>query len=110
MTKMILMKPIRLREWLFRTGNKMTPDNTAMHKKTSAPTKPGPRRKPLLVDLALQGGGAHGAFTWGVLDRLLQEPALVQYDYRDNRLNMISYLWLSTGSCGAGWAWVRLRS
>jgi NTE family protein len=34
------------------------------------------RRKPLLVDLALQGGGAHGAFTWGVLDRLLEEPWL----------------------------------
>jgi NTE family protein len=31
-------------------------------------------RKPLPVDLALQGGGAHGAFTWGVLDRLLDEP------------------------------------
>jgi NTE family protein len=28
------------------------------------------------VNLALQGGGAHGAFTWGVLDRLLQEPRL----------------------------------
>ena len=33
-------------------------------------------RDPILVDLALQGGGAHGAFTWGVLDRLLQEPWL----------------------------------
>ena len=31
---------------------------------------------PILVDLALQGGGAHGAFTWGVLDRLLEEPGL----------------------------------
>jgi NTE family protein len=30
-------------------------------------------REPVLVDLALQGGGAHGAFTWGVLDRLLEE-------------------------------------
>lgn len=28
---------------------------------------------PVLIDLALQGGGSHGAFTWGVLDRLLQE-------------------------------------
>ncbi len=27
----------------------------------------------VLVDLALQGGGSHGAFTWGVLDRLLEE-------------------------------------
>src|ERR1700751_5417829 len=31
---------------------------------------------PILVDFALQGGGAHGAFTWGVLDRLLEEPWL----------------------------------
>jgi len=28
------------------------------------------------INLALQGGGAHGAFTWGVLDRLLQEDSL----------------------------------
>ncbi len=33
-------------------------------------------REPLLIDLALQGGGSHGAFTWGVLDRLLEEPWL----------------------------------
>jgi len=33
-------------------------------------------REPILIDLALQGGGAHGAFTWGVLDRLLEEPWL----------------------------------
>lgn len=30
----------------------------------------------VLVDLALQGGGAHGAFTWGALDRLLEEDWL----------------------------------
>ncbi|MBA1157597.1 patatin-like phospholipase family protein [Microvirga mediterraneensis] len=34
------------------------------------------KRRPVLVDLALQGGGSHGAFTWGVLDRLLEEPWL----------------------------------
>src|SRR3984957_20313879 len=33
-------------------------------------------RDPVLIDLALQGGGSHGAFTWGVLDRLLEEPQL----------------------------------
>src|SRR5262245_37210388 len=33
-------------------------------------------RPPELINLALQGGGAHGAFTWGVLDRLLEEPWL----------------------------------
>ncbi|MFG1462702.1 patatin-like phospholipase family protein [Xanthobacter sp. DSM 24535] len=29
------------------------------------------------ISLALQGGGAHGAFTWGVVDRILQEDGLV---------------------------------
>ena len=29
---------------------------------------------PIRLAIALQGGGSHGAFTWGVLDRLLQEP------------------------------------
>ncbi|WP_151717513.1 patatin-like phospholipase family protein [Gemmobacter serpentinus] len=28
------------------------------------------------INVALQGGGAHGAFTWGVLDRLLEDPDL----------------------------------
>lgn len=28
------------------------------------------------VDLALQGGGSHGAFTWGALDRLLEDDGL----------------------------------
>src|ERR1700751_5358769 len=36
----------------------------------------GEARDPVLVDLALQGGGSHGAFTWGVLDRLMDEPWL----------------------------------
>ncbi len=47
-----------------------------MNIKNTAATKSSPRRKPLLVDLALQGGGSHGAFTWGVLDRLLEESWL----------------------------------
>jgi NTE family protein len=34
------------------------------------------RRRSVLVDIALQGGGSHGAFAWGVLDRLLEEPWL----------------------------------
>lgn len=33
-------------------------------------------KPPLPINLALQGGGSHGAFTWGVLDRLLEEPGL----------------------------------
>jgi NTE family protein len=34
--------------------------------------RPGVKR----VNLALQGGGAHGAFTWGVLDHLLEDGRL----------------------------------
>jgi NTE family protein len=33
-------------------------------------------RGAVLVDLALQGGGAHGAFTWGVRTRFLEEDWL----------------------------------
>ena len=34
-----------------------------------------PEAKP--INLALQGGGAHGAFSWGVLDRLLEDERVV---------------------------------
>ncbi len=37
--------------------------------------KPSPTTK--RINLALQGGGAHGAFTWGVLDHLLSDERLV---------------------------------
>jgi NTE family protein len=49
-----------------------------MHNEPTSPRTTS-RRKPVLVDLALQGGGAHGAFTWGVLDRLLEED-WIQFD------------------------------
>ena len=34
------------------------------------------RAAPRSISLALQGGGAHGAFTWGVLDALLEDGRL----------------------------------
>ena len=45
-------------------------------------------RKRVRLNLALQGGGAHGAFTWGVIDRLLDEGDL-------------DFAWLSATSAGA---------
>ena len=42
---------------------------------TAARRRAGPPRA-RTVNLALQGGGAHGAFTWGVLDRLLEDPRI----------------------------------
>jgi NTE family protein len=54
------------------------PDNVATPTGPVVSPKRGPRSssEPLLVDLALQGGGSHGAFTWGVLDRLLEEQGV----------------------------------
>jgi NTE family protein len=39
-----------------------------------AAARPKANRKP--VNIALQGGGAHGAFAWGVLDRILEDGRL----------------------------------
>ncbi len=61
----------------------MPPDDTPPHPAAPGPAAPGPaapgpaapgpRKR---IKLALQGGGAHGAFTWGVLDRLLADGRL----------------------------------
>src|SRR6185503_11197019 len=48
------------------------PSEMALFRRRAAAGKAegGPVKK---INLALQGGGAHGAFTWGVLDRLLAD-------------------------------------
>ncbi len=45
---------------------------SASARRTGASTLLGRKKDPRRLALALQGGGAHGAFTWGVLDRLLE--------------------------------------
>ena len=45
-------------------------------------------RREQRLNLALEGGGAHGAFTWGVLDRLLEDE-------------LLSIAWISATSAGA---------
>lgn len=37
---------------------------------------PGSSKAKKAINLALQGGGAHGAFTWGVLDRFLEDDRI----------------------------------
>jgi NTE family protein len=51
-----------------------TPAHPSPVPPSPAPPVPAPARK--RVNLALQGGGAHGAFTWGVLDALLEDGRL----------------------------------
>ena len=43
---------------------------------TTNEAKPMASTETKTINLALQGGGSHGAFTWGVLDRLLEEERL----------------------------------
>ncbi|TKB25414.1 MAG: patatin-like phospholipase family protein, partial [Mesorhizobium sp.] len=38
--------------------------------------KSGKSEEPKKINIALQGGGSHGAFSWGVLDRLLEDGRL----------------------------------
>ena len=47
-----------------------------MSKRPAASSRAANKREPLNIDLALQGGGAHGAYTWGVLNRILEEDWL----------------------------------
>ena len=60
----------------------------AIRMRAASPSKPvvahgalgsSTQHPPRRLNLALQGGGAHGAFTWGVLDRLLDDES-VQFE------------------------------
>lgn len=46
-------------------------------KKATPKAKSPPLLKQRSVNLALQGGGSHGAYTWGALNRLLEEDRLI---------------------------------
>ena len=52
----------------YRSNGEGTRASASRSKATSADVK--------TVNLALQGGGAHGAFAWGVLDRLLEDERI----------------------------------
>jgi NTE family protein len=54
------------------------------------------------INLALQGGGSHGAFTWGVLDRLLQEPCLAIEAISGTSAGAINAVVMAEGLIGGG--------
>ena len=63
-----------------------------------------PRRRAgrIAVSLALQGGGAHGAFTWGVLDRLLEEETIDIAAVSGTSAGAINAVALVSGWCQGG--------
>jgi NTE family protein len=61
---------------------------------------------PSPINLALQGGGSHGAFTWGVLDALLQDPRIVFEGLSGSSAGALNAVvladgWLKNGRDGA---------
>jgi NTE family protein len=60
------------------------------------------RRRPLRLNLALQGGGAHGAFTWGVLDRLLEEDGFAFEGISGTSAGALNAVTLASGWLSGG--------
>ena len=54
------------------------------------------------INLALQGGGSHGAFTWGVLDRLLQEPCIAIEAISGTSAGAVNAVVMAEGLVGGG--------
>lgn len=59
------------------------------------------------LNLALQGGGAHGAFTWGVLDRLLEEEDIDLTAFSGTSAGAINAIVAAEGILEAGPAFAR---
>ena len=57
---------------------------------------------PKTIKLALQGGGSHGAFTWGVLDRLLEEDNLTIEGISGTSAGAMNAAALLQGHCKGG--------
>ena len=60
-----------------------------------------------VINLALQGGGAHGAFTWGVLDRLLEDERILIEGISGTSAGAINAAMLAQGHLKGGAAGAR---
>src|ERR1700761_4235340 len=65
------------------------------------------RRKP--INLGLQGGGAHGAFTWGVLDQLLDDGRLAIEGISGSSAGAVNAIMLADGLARGGPAEAKQR-
>jgi NTE family protein len=61
-----------------------------------------PDQSPVRLNLALQGGGGHGAFTWGVLDRLLEDDRVAIGDISGTSAGALNGAALVTGFARGG--------
>jgi NTE family protein len=68
----------------------------------AAPPAPSPSVAAKKINLALQGGGAHGAFTWGVLDYLLEDGRLAIEGISGTSAGAINAVMLADGLARGG--------
>src|ERR1700736_4686536 len=61
------------------------------------------------INLALQGGGAHGAFTWGVLDQILSDERLSVEGISGTSAGAVNAVMLADGLCRGGCAEAQKR-
>src|ERR1700761_4509349 len=54
------------------------------------------------LNLALQGGGAHGAFTWGVLDHLLSDERIAVEGISGTSAGAVNAVMLADGLARGG--------
>jgi NTE family protein len=78
-----------------RASQMLRPQSDSAHSKT-APS--GVKR----INLALQGGGAHGAFTWGVLDHLMHDGRLAVEGISGSSAGAINAVMLADGLARGG--------
>src|SRR5581483_6943350 len=76
-------------------------------RKLRSPGKPTPNRKK--INLGLQGGGAHGAFTWGVLDALLEDERIDIEGISGTSAGAMNAVMLADGLARGGAAEARKR-
>lgn len=69
--------------------------------KENAAAKPAAKRL-RRINLALQGGGAHGAFTWGALDRLLEDETIEIAGVSGTSAGALNAVALKAGLVGGG--------
>lgn len=68
-----------------------------------------PAWPPERLSLALQGGGSFGAFTWGVLDRLLEEPEIEFDAVSGSSAGAVNAVLLASGLIDGGREGARAR-
>jgi NTE family protein len=91
--------PFALGRAFSRAIAKHAPELRPATERDITPKPPAGRKK---INLALQGGGAHGAFTWGVLDHLLADERIAIEGISGTSSGAVNAIMLADGLARGG--------